>query len=199
MRGCLGVLTVLAVLLLVGSPASAFDAKTTFAKGAMVVSIEGGGGTTPALEKYRSSTEMESWNAGVRVSLLPFGAGGSGAFLGALEVGLEPFFQRYLSGQNAFYAGLAAVARYHFLSLGRFVPYVEVAGAAGGTDLRILEAESDFAFLLFGGMGASVFLTDDTALYMGYRLQHVSNGGTDTHNRGFESHTGVIGLSMYFR
>ena len=199
MRGCLGVLTALAVLLLVSSSASAFDGKTTFAKGAMVVSIEGGGGTTPALDKYRSSTEMELWNAGVRVSLLPFGAGGAGALLGALEVGLEPFFQRYLSGQEAFYAGLAAVARYHFLSLGRFVPYVEIAGAAGGTDLRILEADSDFAFLLFGGMGASIFITDDTALYAGYRLQHVSNGGTGTHNRGFESHTGVIGLSMYFR
>jgi hypothetical protein len=199
MRGYLGVFTALAVLLFVGSSASAFDGKTTFAKGATVVSVEGGGGTTPALDKYRSSTEMELWNAGVRVSLLPFGAGGAGALLGALEVGLEPFFQRYLSGQEAFYAGLAAVARYHFLSLGRFVPYVEIAGAAGGTDLRILEADSDFAFLLFGGMGASIFITDDTALYAGYRLQHVSNGGTGTHNRGFESHTGVIGLSMYFR
>jgi hypothetical protein len=198
MRGCLGVLAALAVLL-AGSSASAFNGKTTFSKGAMVVSIEGGGGRTPALEKYRSSTEMELWNAGIRVSLLPFGAGGSGAFLGALEVGLEPFFQRYGSGQEAFYAGIAAVARYHFLALGRLVPYVEIAGAAGGTDLRILEADSDFAFLLFGGMGASVFLTDDTALYAGYRLQHVSNGGTGTHNRGFESHTGVIGLSMYFR
>ncbi len=199
MRGCLGVLMALAVLLLVGSSASAFDGKTTFAKGAMVVSIEGGGGRSPALEKHRSTTEMELWNAGARVSLLPFGADGSGAFLGALEVGLGPFFQRYGSGQDAFYAGVAALARYHFLSLGRFVPYVEVAGAAGGTDLRILEADSDFAFLLFGGMGASVFVTDDTALYAGYRLQHVSNGGTGAHNRGFESHTGVIGLSMYFR
>jgi hypothetical protein len=27
----------------------------------------------------------------------------------------------------------------------------------------------------------------------------VSNGGTSAHNRGFESHTGVIGLSMFFR
>lgn len=199
MRECLGVLTALAILLLAGSSASAFDGTTTFSRGTRVVSIEGGGGTSPAVEKHRSTTEMELWNVGARVSLLPFGAVGSGVFLGALEVGLEPFFQRYLSGQEAFYAGLAAVARYHFLSLGRLVPYVEFAGAAGGTDLRILEADSDFAFLLFGGVGASVFFTDDTALYAGYRLQHVSNGGTSTHNRGFESHTGVIGLSMYFR
>ncbi len=199
MRGRLGALAALAVLLLVGSPASAFDGPTTFAKGAVVVSIEGGGGQDGSVEKHRVSTEMEFWNAGVRLSLLPFGAGGAGPFFGALEVGLEPFYQRYASGLNAFYAGLAAVGRYHFLSLGRFVPYVEAAGAAGGTDLKIREIDSDFSFLLFGGVGASVFLTDHTALYAGYRLQHVSNGRTGSPNRGFESHTGVIGLSTYFK
>ena len=135
----------------------------------------------------------------MRLSYLPFGAAGPSLLFGALELGLEPFYQRYTGREDAFYAGLAAVGRYHFLSLGRFVPYVELAGAAGGTDLDILEIDSDFSFLLFGGGGVSVFVTDRVALYAGYRLQHVSNGGTDVRNRGFESHTGVIGLSTYFR
>jgi hypothetical protein len=191
-------LAALALLLLV-SPASAFDAHTTFAKGGFVVSIEGGGGEDGSLEQHRVVTHVEFWNAGVRVSLLPFGAGGAGPMFGALEVGLEPFYQRYTAGLNAFYAGLAAVGRYHFLSLGRFVPYAELAASAGATDLNIREIDSNFAFLLFGGVGASVFLTERTALYAGYRLQHVSNGGLDEPNRGFESHTGVIGLSTYFK
>ena len=191
-------LAALALLLLV-APASAFDAHTTFAKGAFVVSIEGGGGEDGSLEQHRVVTHVEFWNAGVRVSLLPFGAGGAGPLFGALEVGLEPFYQRYTAGLNAFYAGLAAVGRYHFLSLGRFVPYVELAAGAGGGDLKIREIASDFSFLLFGGAGASVFVTDHIALYAGYRLQHVSNGGTEDPNRGFESHTGVIGLSTYFK
>jgi hypothetical protein len=186
-------------LLLLASPASAFDARTTFAKGAFVVSIEGGGGEDDSWEQHRVSTHVEFWNAGVRVSLLPFGAGGPGPLFGALEVGLEPFYQRYTGGLDAFYAGLAAVGRYHVLSLGRVVPYVELAASAGGTDLNILEIDSDFSFLLFGGVGVSLFVTDHTALYAGYRLQHVSNGGTDSRNRGFESHTGVIGLSTYFK
>jgi hypothetical protein len=186
-------------LLLLASPASAFDARTTFAKGAFVVSIEGGGGEDDSWEQHRVSTHVEFWNAGVRVSLLPFGAGGPGPLFGALEVGLEPFYQRYTGGLDAFYAGLAAVGRYHVLSLGRVVPYVELAASAGGTDLNILEIDSDFSFLLFGGVGASLFVTDHTALYAGYRLQHVSNGGTVSRNRGFESHTGVIGLSTYFK
>ena len=187
------------VVLLPGSPAAAFDAPTTFAKGALVVSVEGGGGENDSVEQHRVNTELEFRNAGVRVSLLPFGAGGPGPLFGALEVGLEPFYQHYGAGLNAFYAGLAAVGRYHFLSLGRVVPYVELAASAGGTDLKIREIDSDLAFLLFGGLGASVFLTDHTALYAGYRLQHVSNGHTASPNRGFESHTGVIGLSTYFK
>jgi hypothetical protein len=188
-----------AVFLLAGSPVSAFDGRTTFARGTVVASIEGGGGEDSPLERHRTRTQVEFWNAGVRLSLLPFGTAGAGLLVGALEVGLEPFYQRYGAGLDAFYAGLAAVGRYHFLSLGRFVPYVEFAGAAGGTDLRIREIDSDFAFLLFGGAGASVFVTDTTALYAGYRLQHVSNGGYQSPNRGFESHTGVIGLSTYFK
>jgi hypothetical protein len=186
-------------LLLLGSPASAFDPHATFAKGAFVLSVEGGGGEDDSWERHRVVTHVEFWNAGVRASLLPFGAGGPGPLFGALEVGLEPFYQRYIGGLDAFYAGLAAVGRYHFLSLGRFVPYLELAAAAGGTDLNILEIDSDFAFLLFGGVGASVFVTDQTALYAGYRMQHVSNGGLEARNRGFESHTGVIGLSTFFK
>ncbi|MEX2147737.1 MAG: acyloxyacyl hydrolase [Candidatus Rokuibacteriota bacterium] len=192
-------LAAVAVLLLAGSPVSAFDGRTTFARGTVVASIEGGGGADSSLEHHPRSTEIEFWNAGVRLSLLPFGSAGTGPLVGALEVGLEPFYQRYGSGLRAFYAGLAAVGRYHFLALGRFVPYLEIAAAAGGTDLSIREIDSDFAFLLFGGAGASVFVTDTTALYAGYRLQHVSNGGYRAPNRGFESHTGVIGLSTYFK
>ena len=192
-------LVVTLVIVVAGSPAAAFDGAETFAKGAKILSIEGGGGASDSFEHHRVSTDLTFWNAGVRLSYLPFGAAGPSLLFGALELGLEPFYQRYTGRVDAFYAGLAAVGRYHFLSLGRFVPYVELAGAAGGTDLNILEIDSDFAFLLFGGGGVSVFVTDHVALYAGYRLQHVSNGGTHVRNRGFESHSGVIGLSTYFR
>src|SRR5262245_61978363 len=79
----------------------------------------------------------------------------------------------------------------------RFVPYVEIAGSGGGTDLEIPEIKSAFAFLLFGGLGASVFVSDKTALYLGYRFQHVSNGDTSKPNRGFESNVVVGGVSFY--
>jgi lipid A 3-O-deacylase len=179
--------------------ASAFDAEQTFHKGAFILSVEGAYGEQFNLEGKRQFSGLEFFNGGVRFSLLPFGTAGPGFLRGALEIGLEPIYQRYTEPVDAFFAGLAAVGRYHFLSLGRFVPYLELAGAAGGTDLRVREIRSDFAFLLFGGVGASVFLTDTAAVYAGYRYEHVSNGGTERPNRGFEAHVGVIGLSFFLR
>lgn len=190
----------LAVLALAGlavaAPAHAWDPAATFAKGTVVVSPEVGGGARWEHEGFGRSTDISFVNAGVRFSLLPWGPAGSGRLRGALEVGLEPLYQRYVE-PHAFFAGLAAVGRYHFLGLGRVVPYVELAAAAGGTDLRVLEIDSSFTFLLFGGVGISVFVTDRTAIYAGYRLQHVSNGNIDQPNRGFEAHTGVVGVSFF--
>jgi lipid A 3-O-deacylase len=141
---------------------------------------------------------LDSFNAGVRFGLLPWGATGSGPLKGALEIGVEPFYQRFIEPVDAFFAGLGVVARYHILPFGRFVPYIELSAAPGATDLRVREQDTDFVFLLFGGIGASYFITDRTAFYAGYRLQHISNAYTDSPNRAIYSHTGVVGLSILF-
>jgi opacity protein-like surface antigen len=179
------------------SPAAAFDPDVTFRKGAAVVTLQAGGGAQANLENFRDATDIEFWNAGVRFSRLPFGPAGPGPLFGALELGLEPFYQRYTE-PHAFLAGLKAVGRYHFLSLGRFVPYLELVAGAGGTDLRIREIDSSFTFIVEGGLGAAVFVTDRVAVTGGYRFQHVSNGNTDEPNRGFEAHSGIVGISVFF-
>jgi lipid A 3-O-deacylase len=193
-------LCVLTILVAGGaSPASAFDSNTTFAKGAFVLSAEGGYGRQMNIEDFSQTSDIEFWNAGLRASLLPFGPTGPSILRGALEVGLEPFYQRYTEPESAFWAGLAAVFRYHFLSLGRVVPYVELGAGPGGTDLKVLEIDSTFSFLVWVGLGVSVFVTDSTAIYAGYRLQHNSNGNIDVPNRGWESSVAVLGVSYYFR
>src|SRR5262249_61935237 len=97
---------------------------------------------------------------------------------GALELGLEPLYQHYTTSKPGFWAGLTAVGRYHLLGLGRFVPYLEGGAAAGGTDLRIPEIDSTFAFLIFAGGGVCGFVSDTTPLYAGYLVPHPSNGHT---------------------
>ena len=195
-----------AVLLTVGilaTASSAFDPEQTFHKGAVLLSLEGGGGVETQLRENVPFSDIEFWNVGIRLSVIPFGTTGSGVLhnvlYGALELGLEPWFQQYTYPSNANWAGLALVGRYHFLGLGRLVPWVEWVGAAGGTDLKVREIRSRFAFMTDVGVGASVFLTDRTALYIGYRLQHISNGNTSSRNYGFESHTGVIGATFFLK
>ncbi len=187
------------LVLVLAAPAWAFDADQTFKRGTFVLSGEGSYGWQFDLEDKRSVTYLEFYDVGVRFSLLPFDPFGRGHFWhGALEVGFEPLYQKYTEPKPAFWAGLTSVLRYHFLAPGRVVPYFELGAAAGGTDLRIPEIDSTLAFLLFGGVGASVFISDKMALYLGYRYQHVSNANTSSPNRGFESHVVVAGVSFYF-
>lgn len=189
-----------ALLMLLAAPATfAFDAAATFQPRSFVISPEVGYGQQLNLEDKRRFSDLEMVNGGVRFGWLPFAPVGPGPLYGSFEVGLEPLYQRYLEPHEAFFAGLGVTGRYHFLSLGRFVPYVEAAAFAGGTDLQIREIDSDFTFLLWAGAGASIFVTDWTALYAGYRYQHVSNGNIDKPNRGFEAHTGVVGVSFFFK
>src|SRR2546422_5057484 len=109
-------------------PASAFDSSLTFAKGTYVMSGEGSYGKQFNLEGFADWSEIEYWNLGARVSILAFGPTGPSVLHGALEIGLEPLYQHYTGSRQAFWAGLVAVSRYHFLSLRRLVPYAE-AGA----------------------------------------------------------------------
>jgi opacity protein-like surface antigen len=195
-------LIALLLLLLAATPAFAFDAAQVFKKGATVLSLEGGGGNQENLQGHRVQSDLDLWYVGVRYSLLPFEPAGPSLLRGAFEIGLEPVVQMYESVPNqddgAYFAGLGFQARWHLLSFGRFVPYVEGGASVGGTNLRVREVDSDLAFLLTFGGGASVFITQRTAIYAGYRLVHVSNGNTDRPNRGFEAHTGLLGISYYF-
>ncbi len=191
----------LVLLLLAASPVLAFDQNDTFRKGNTVLSVEAGGGTQNNIESHVRQTGLDLFYAGVRYGILPFEPAGPSVLHGSFEVGLEPIYQKYTSGKDAFWAGLSAQAKWHFLApaLGRFVPYVEIGAGAGGTDLNAIEINSTFAFLLSGGVGASFFLTDQAALYAGYRIVHVSNGNTSRPNRGFEADTGLMGFSYFFK
>jgi hypothetical protein len=198
MTGRIAVALAVLALLSAAPAAQAYDPQTTFGQGAIVVSPEVGYGHQFDLEDKRGYTGLEFVNAGVRFGWLPFKPGSTDPLDGALEIGLEPFYQRYVDPVHAFFGGLGLTLRYHLLSFGRLVPYVDLAAVAGGTDLKVTELRSDFALLLWGGAGLSYFVTDRTALYGGYRYQHVSNAGLERPNRGFESNVGVVGVSFFF-
>jgi len=183
----------------VATPTLAFDTKQTYGKGTMLLSPEVGYGNQFNLENHHVFSDVQYVNGGVRLGWLPFEPMGPGPLFGAFEVGPQVQYQQYFEPKGAFYAGVGVALRYHFLSLGRFVPYVEAAGTAGGTNLNVFEIDSTFTFVVWGGLGASFFVTDQTALYAGYRYEHISNGHTSDPNRGLEFNSGVFGVSYFFR
>src|SRR5262249_39549361 len=188
------------ISLVVAWPAHAFDPDLAFQKGTWIGSLEGGAGKQNNLENHRTQSDIELFYLGARASYMPWDTFARGSFFhGTFEPGLEAVYQHYTKPNGTYYAGLALSGRYHFLSLGRFVPYVELLAAAGGTNLKVKEIDSSFAFWLAGGLGASYFVTDTVALYAGYRMVHVSNGNTSKPNRGFEADTGVAGISFFFK
>ena len=198
-RRALTALGVLVLVLLAAPVANAYDSSQTFMQGSIVVSPEVAYGAQYDFEHKPDYTGVDFAYIGVRFGYLPFKPLLADTPLhGAFEIGLEPLYQQYISPKQSYFAGLGATFRYHFLGLGRIVPYAELAGFAGGTNLKITEIRSDFSFMLYAGVGASYFMTDRAAIYTGYRYEHVSNGNTSRPNRGFENNVGVLGMSFYF-
>jgi len=188
----------LAVLSLV-RPAAAFDPEGTFARGTTIFGLQIGGGAANNIEGHRTESNISFITETPRLSYLFFNPFGSGLLRSAFEPGLEGWFQQYLSPHSATAQGLKVTGRYHFIGLGRFVPYLEVTGGAGGTSLRVPEIDSTFTFVVEAGAGLSYFITDTVAINAGYRFQHISNGHTSNPNRGFESDSGVVGVSFHFK
>ena len=197
-RPALAALVALVVVLAAATAARAYEPEQAYMQGSMVVSPEVAYGHQFNLEHKSGYTGLDFADIGVRFGYLPFKPFGPGPLHGSLEIGLEPLYQQYISPKQNYFAGLGMTYRYHVLSLGRLVPYAELAAFAGGTNLKTTEIRSDFTFLLYGGLGASYFVADRTAVYAGYRYQHVSNGNTSKPNRGFESNVGVVGMSFFF-
>jgi hypothetical protein len=62
-----------------------------------------------------------------------------------------------------------------------------------------IAATCDVNFILEGGPGLLIFLSDRTALTVGYRYHHVSNGSKCTPNLGLNSSLFILGLTHFFR
>jgi hypothetical protein len=164
---------------------------------------------------------IQAWNLSARFSLLPFGVNHyhflSGKVDGALEVGLEPTFERFSvrhSPQNtsgfANYEGVGLVLRYYLVHI-RYqgmVPWIEAGIAPGGTDLKIGQQSNEtrltgpFMNRIKGGLGLSYFISENAASYIGLQAQHLSNAGLNGPNRNYSLNTPVsfvIGGSWFFR
>ena len=119
---------------------------------------------------------------------------------GNLEILIEPTYIHVdASTQNVDLYGLAGYFRWLFTGNGTVRPYLEAGGGAVYGQTRLRETTCDYNFLLVPGAGLEMFFTENAAVRLGYRFQHVSNGGRCTPNLGLNSSLVLVGLDYYFR
>ena len=205
------------ILLLTGSSsATAFGPNDDLPPMTKVVSVEGG--WTHFSTGRLAGNYLNAWNVGASLSLLPFGVIHNERFLhgaldGALEVGLQPAFERFNTVHQNF-AGVLFKLRYYLfgLSYGPFVPWIGGSIGPGYSDLNIGRVHDDnklkgpFMAVILGEVGVAYFLEPQKAFYVGLEAQHVSNGGLNgseaelTTNASINTPWGmVIGFSWFFR
>jgi hypothetical protein len=180
-----------------------------------------GEGTVAHFGARLNDRAIQAWNVSVRLSLLPFGISRShilnGVFDGALEVGLEPTFERFAvrhqsnTGSKAGFAnyeGIGLVCRYYLVHFrwGPLMPWIEAGIAPGGTDLKIGRESNEtrltgpFMNRIKGGIGVSYFVNENGAAYVGLQAQHISNAGLNGPNRNYSLNTPVsfaVGASWF--
>lgn len=87
--------------------------------------------------------------------------------------------------------------RYHFLALGRLVPYIEAGAGFGGIDWNLESQADGYIFFLHAGVGARVLLGESWALVGGWRYQHLSNAYTHRPNRGIDASVWNVGFTRF--
>lgn len=122
---------------------------------------------------------------------------GSNFYRGQVSLGAELLAFGTSEPLTGYGVGVTPKLQYTFTGLDRLRPYIEGGGGPIWTDLGGLvpEQPGQFNFAVWGGAGAAWILTPQWALNVGYRLVHISNGGTRTSNSGLNFGLPFAGLS----
>lgn len=122
---------------------------------------------------------------------------GSGWVRGNFELLLEPTLVHLDASRSATVGGLALLGRWIFAG-GLVRLYLEGGGGALGGKLELRQTTCEVNFILGGGPGVLLFMSESAALTLGYRFQHISNGGKCTPNLGVNSSVVILGVSYFF-
>lgn len=122
---------------------------------------------------------------------------GASWYQGQLALGAELIAFHTDEPITAYGAGLTPKFVYTATAFGRVRPFVEAGGGPIWTDLggRVPEQPGQFNFLVWAGVGGSYHVTPTWALTAGYRVMHISNGGTRSSNFGLNFGLPFLGLS----
>ncbi len=137
-------------------------------------------------------------SGGVRWSHM-WSAKGRGIFRGHPAFAMEfvPVMAFITSGQPTWAVGGNIMYEHHFAVSGRVLPVWKLGAGALHATHPIPEGETAFNFTLLTALGVDVMITENEALFLGYRFHHVSNANIGDVNPGINVHTIVLGVSFY--
>jgi len=94
--------------------------------------------------------------------------------------------------------GVAALARWVFATSWVVRPYVELGLGVLGGRFDLQQTNCGVNFILEAGPGLLWFVSERTAITVGYRLQHISNASRCSQNVGINSSLFILGVSQFF-
>ncbi len=117
---------------------------------------------------------------------------------GNFELLVEPTLIQLTDGESATIGGLAGLGRWVFATGSVMRPYVEAGLGVVGGHVNLRQTNCDVNYIIEGGPGILFFLSEATALTVGYRFQHISNGSACAKNLGLNSSLFTFGISHFF-
>lgn len=193
--------TALALIIILLAPnTQAGEVSPTITIGTQEIGLTAGYMIPHLLKPGKSETEqhgpafMPSWMVTLTEPL------GEGWYRGQISLGAEMAYIQFEEPFLTHGIGFNPRAKYTFVALGRFRPYLEFAGGPFWTDLggKIREQSTQFNFIVSGGVGLNYFLTNRAALNVGYRFHHISNAHTGDRNVGLNASLPFAGFSLFF-
>lgn len=147
--------------------------------------------TSDQSSKLFGTAVMPSWSMTITDPI------GSIWYRGQVSFGAELLAFTTSEPLTAYGIGITPKLQYTFVGLEQLRPYIDGGGGPLWTDLggRVPEQPGQFNFVVWGGAGCAWLLTPQWAINVGYRFDHISNGGTRSPNSGLNFGLPFAGLS----
>lgn len=125
-------------------------------------------------------------------------AAASGAIPGSLELIAEPTLIHLDASESATIGGVTGMVRWLFTGWPALYPFIEAGGGLVAGQVNLRQTNCDLNYVIQGGVGGLIPVSDRTAITVGYRYQHLSNGDRCSQNLGLNSSVFQIGFSYFF-
>jgi hypothetical protein len=171
---------------------SADDRRMPFERGTVEISVLGGATIPTSL--FRSNADHQLAMASFVIGRVMAGSRGKGSL--ELLVDVTPFFQIRQPDLVRGWSTAPLFIRWNFPALGVARIYGEVSGSLLFTTAPVPARTTTFNFMDQAGFGIRLEESPGRAWLVGYRFQHISNGGRVQPNPGANFNFFYLGISF---